>query len=513
MTRIQKIGLLVAVIAAFVVIVLYPTFALPVFGLAGILALGYWLNKKYPRVRSGRKSTFKWLNKKIGPAGQRFKNWLGGFHWPTIANPRGIGPVESIIITSFLAVLTSVIVGTIATYVAIKSGGFDAYSWLAWSFWFLLTVGGALLLLADERTRGPMQPTIEEDGAVLIEGTTRMLPVPQNLNAIILWLKARRKSFFYLEGGAMIPWWLGFSVSTAPVSQTKVQFHDENGRAQPEQNRGYFRKQEAQGYVFIGRRTIQEVVQVQSLDLVKVTADANSIISVTNPVAWQGGDNPYGTVIGQLEASLRIAISNFNAEDSNAVRSLYPSLLMGEHMLLIKAQEVKGDFLEGDLIRSKSGGRIVYKASKLKADGTPYTKDINKFLADANLKADDDCKPTGGFTKDMIEVLSVSEEYHNLLKSYGSIKEGAAIKDVSLPAKVEEAASKILVERRERIADLYEAETANQAAEVIKAAIDTHGIEAVRMMLIERSKGTLVIGEGNNPVAQFAAAMQKGTNP
>lgn len=312
----------------------------------------------------------------------------------------------------------------------------------------------------------------------------------------------------------MIPFWLGFSVSTAPVSETKVQFHDEQGRAQAEQNRGYFRPQEALGYIFIGRRTIQEVVQVQSLDLVKVTADANSIISVQNPIAWQGADNPYGTVIGQLEASLRIAISNFNAEDSNAVRSLYPSLLMGKHMLLIKVQEVKGDFLEGDLVRSKSGGRIVYKADKLKADGTPYTKDITKFLTDANLKADDDCKPAGGFTKDMVEVLSVSEEYHELLHAYGSIKEGAAIKDVSLPPTVEEAASKILVERRERIADIYEAETANQAAKVIKDAIDTHGIEAVRMMLIERSKGTLVIGEGNNPVAQLAAAMQqKGTNP
>lgn len=439
--------------------------------------------------------------------------------WPTIDEPMGLGPIATILITGFLAVLTVTPFASLVTYGAVSIGAFPGWSLLAWSLWFLLTIGCTLLLLSHPATLGPALPVKNpepEDADSARKLPKRMLPVPPNFAAIPLWLNARFKRFFFKEGAIWVPWWLGFTVSQAPVSETKVQFHDEQGRPLPEQNRGHFRPEEAFGYVFIGKRTIQEVVLVQSADLIRVTADANAVVQVENPVKWQAADNPYGTVIGRLEASLRTAIARFHAEDANAVRSLFPSLLLGSVVLFIKVrkQEGTGDFVQGDLIRNLAGERIVEKTKTDRKSRKASAADRRKLVTKANRLADPACVPQGGFTEDMVEDLEVSDEYLKELYDYGGAKRHMAIKDISLPKSIEDAAANVAKERREQVAEVIQAETAYQVAGKHKQAIDDHGHEAAQLAMIDREKATAVAGWGNNPIAQAAGLFkQGGTNP
>jgi len=54
MSRTKQIGILAGVIAAFVAMVLFPTYSLPIFGLALSGGIGYWLYKKYGSATSPR---------------------------------------------------------------------------------------------------------------------------------------------------------------------------------------------------------------------------------------------------------------------------------------------------------------------------------------------------------------------------------------------------------------------------------------------------------------------------
>ncbi len=420
------------------------------------------------------------------------------------SRPLAIGLVWSVLITTTLALITSQVFSIPVTwlvYWVIKAT--TIFDGLIIGFWLIWTlVLSALLLLSPAAQGQKRSPTNDE----------RMLPVPTNFMAILIFGQSRIKWIYLTEGAAMVPWWLFIGVSNAPVSKTKVEIVDDEGRIIGYEERGFFRPQEEFGYVFAGRRTLQERVNVQASDLIPVEVDVEDIISVDNPIAWQGADNPLGTVIGRLRASIRIGVSTLKARDANLVRTLYPSLLAGCELAFLKAARDSEFARRGDLIRSITGAIIFRKSSPFEHI---TDEDKEAFVEDANTRAYKAFRP-GPRTKfkvGMVETLTVYEERHELLDAYGAHGEGTSITDITLPKDIENASLRAEIERAEREAELIEADTAALvAAKYAESIAGPGGREAAELALAER-KGTIVLGLGSNPVAQLAGFLHPNKTP
>ena len=412
-------------------------------------------------------------------------------------NPIGIGFAGSVIITTIAAIGFSQIVATPVAYlIAWLIDAENAFDWLVILAWSLFTTGISALLFLQPSALGQKRSEVDEQ---------RMLPVPPNYAAIFTWANGRIKWLYAKEGCLFVPWWLLVGVSNAPVSKTRIEIHDAEGRTTGVEERDYVHRLEAFGYVFMERRTIQERVVVQSADTIVVTVDLDDIIQVINPITWQAADNPFGTAIGRLEAAIRIGVSNFKSRDVNLVRTLFPSLLKGCQIGFIKARKNKDNVRVGDLIRTADDSVIFCKSRPWEQIDDDM---LTEFVETANTQAAEEFKPQDGFDANMVRRLTVFEERQKLLGEYGAIGKGTSIRDITLPRRIEVANEKVEVERAQRESELIEARTAQLTAEIYAETINDGNQEAAELALAER-KGTVVLGLGSNPVAQLAALLSQ----
>jgi len=250
------------------------------------------------------------------------------------------------------------------------------------------------------------------------------------------------------------------------------------------------------------------VVKVQADDLVEVTGDYNSTERVVNPAVWQRASNPMGTIIGRQEATLRTGVSYIHAEDVNGVRSLFPSMMEGTIVLMLRAQSDQGAFVTGDLVRNKSGKRMVEKVPK----GTSK-EDIliakNKYLELVNTSADPDSTPAEAFVLGDVQTLNIAKGLYEEIERVGGkhVPKSISIKDFTLPQPVGDAAQQVAIERREQVAEVIQAETVDKVAAKHAESIRNHGMEAVEVALAERGKAAMVIGKGDNPITQALAGI------
>jgi hypothetical protein len=432
--------------------------------------------------------------------------------WPTRHEALGLSRLASIPTTIALALMTGLIPSKLLTWGLVKINLIPEEHWslnFILSFFTLVIAG---ILLTHPKTRGKILQKTNDAGDVV--ETTFQSNIPPNHAGILLWLGGRVLIFFLWEGQHILPWWLGFSISDQPVPKTTL-VHQEKDRVTGEMkaevtDRGHYTPEEAVGYVYVGERRLQETLTVQAADLIPVTAAPDFTVVVKNPIEWQGGNNPLGTIIGRVEEASRIAISRNNAVDANAVRSFYPSLLMGASMLVIKTRTNANGLLKGDMVQDGAGNRIT---GKVDVDKPVTPETIQAYVDEVNAripkgKTPAGTRPPGGFVPNMVEVLSVSQELKEETDRVGAAIVAIAMKDINVPGDASAAATQKLVEQQQRGAETFQAETAAQVAKTMQASLDETSKEAVEYMLVDRNKATGVMGMGKNPLAQIAAAFK-----
>ena len=365
--------------------------------------------------------------------------------------------------------------------------------------------------------------------------TEGKVEVPEAYGAVPTLFGNRVLHIYHAEGTQFFMWWLGHSYWKAPVPKTIVN-RQSAGHAlagditERSEDLGYYTKNEEEGFVYLGARTVSIQGHVLTREHAEVRGEANFVMRVNDPYAWKDADNPLGTLIARFRAGFRSAVSLFNAEDVNAIKSLIPTLLLRDILLVVRTFNRKGRFIGGDVARTPSGVRLVEKVHAnddelkdpallerlLLSKSSSYLTEVAKYADQDSIPpevhriANDNSIPDGEIIKRFVERITLREEIRSELDRVGAVLDSAEsmqVTDIALPAAIVDAAARIGAERAEQRSELIAAETRVQTATTMADGIKTpEGAAAVRASFIESGKAHYVVIDGPDAIGLSAAA-------